>query len=57
MGVSVKGEEIKANRLSLSAAKTEFMVIGSHQRVRASGNKEINVETENQSRESTRLNL
>ena len=33
-----------ANRLSLSVAKTEFMVIGSHQRVRASGNEEINVE-------------
>ena len=33
-----------ANRLSLSVAKTEFMVFGSHQRVRASGNDEINVE-------------
>ena len=35
-----------ANRLSLSVAKTdrEFMVIGSHQRVRASGSEEINVE-------------
>ena len=33
-----------ANRLSLSVTKTEFMVIGSHQRVRASGNEEINVE-------------
>ena len=33
-----------ANRLSISVTKTEFMVIGSHQRVRASGNEEINVE-------------
>ena len=33
-----------ANRLSLSVAKTEFMVIDSHQRVLASGNEEINVE-------------
>ena len=33
-----------ANRLSLSVAKTEFMVIGSDQRVHASGNEEINVE-------------
>ena len=33
-----------ANRLSLSVAKTEFVVIGSHQRIRASGNEEINVE-------------
>ncbi|XP_044181518.1 uncharacterized protein LOC122962463 [Acropora millepora] len=31
-----------ANRLILSVAKTEFMVIGSHQRVRTSGNEEIN---------------
>ena len=31
------------NRLSLSVAKTEFMVIGSHQRIRASGNEEMNV--------------
>ena len=31
-----------ANRLSLSVTKTEFMVIGSHQRVRTSGNEEIN---------------
>ena len=35
-----------ANRLSLSVAKTKFMVIGSCQRIRASqsGNEEINVE-------------
>ena len=35
-----------ANRLSLSVAKTKFMVIGSRQRIRASqsGNEEINVE-------------
>ena len=33
-----------ANRLSLSFAKTEFMVIGSLQRVRASENEEIKVE-------------
>ena len=33
-----------ANRLSLSVAKTEFMGIGSHQRVCGSGNEEINVE-------------
>ena len=33
-----------ANRLSLSVAKTEFMVIGSYQRVRASVNQQINVE-------------
>ena len=32
-----------ANRLILSVAKTEFMVFGSHQRVRGSGNEEINV--------------
>ena len=31
-----------ANRLILSVTKTEFMVIVSHQRVRASGNEEIN---------------
>ncbi|XP_015780891.1 PREDICTED: G-protein-signaling modulator 2-like [Acropora digitifera] len=33
-----------ANRLILRVTKTEFMVIGSHQRDRASGNQEINVE-------------
>ena len=33
-----------ANRLSLSVTKTEFMVIGSHQRIRVSGNEEIIVE-------------
>ena len=33
-----------ANRIILSVAKTEFMVFGSHQRVRGSGNEEINVE-------------
>ena len=33
-----------ANRLSLSVTKTEFMVIGSHQRISVSGNEEINVE-------------
>ena len=32
-----------ANRLSLSVTKTEFMVIYSHQKVRGSGNEEINV--------------
>ena len=33
-----------ANRLSLSVAKTESMIIGCHQRVLASGNEEINIE-------------
>ena len=33
-----------AKRLSLSVTKTEFMVIGSHQQIRASGNEEINAE-------------
>ena len=33
-----------ANRLSLIVAKTDFMAIGSHQRIRTSRNEEINVE-------------
>ena len=32
-----------ANRLNLSVTKTDFMVIGSHQRIHASGHEEINV--------------
>ena len=39
---------LKANRLSLNVAKTEFMIIGSRQRLLAESNDEICVTLENQ---------
>ena len=39
---------LKANRLSLNVAKTEFMIIGSRQRLLAESNDEIYVSLENQ---------
>ena len=39
---------LKANRLSLNVAKTEFMIIGSRQRLLAESNDEICVSLENQ---------
>ena len=39
---------LKANRLSLNVAKTEFMIIGSSQRLLAESNDEICVSLENQ---------
>ena len=34
---------LKANKLSLNVAKTEFMVIGSHQKLLAESHNEINI--------------
>jgi hypothetical protein len=46
-----------ANRLSLNVAKTEFMIIGSRQRLLVHNNEHIMIETtENQLRESTKRN-
>ena len=39
---------LKANRLSLNVAKTEFMIIGSRQRLLAESSEEICVSLENQ---------
>ena len=42
---------LKGNRLSLNVAKTEFMIIGSHQKLLAESNDEICVTLENQRNE------
>ena len=39
---------LKANKLSLNVAKTEFMVIGSHQKLLAESHNEIDIKLEDQ---------